>query len=271
MSGVLGLFVLLTIPFVAGCDCDCEDPVAVDSPPFPPNGVFSVTRDGLVEIYWNDNQEADLAGYAVYRSATELGPYNHLGDVGKNQTWYDDVVGSNNNGRTYYYAVAAFDRRDNLSELSYELVFDTPRPEGYNLVLVELGQNPALSGFDFWDDQIQSGTVQYWNAATTDIYFEYAGGVNYITTRTGVGIQDWGVIDMLEVDWAPSSGWLPSGRAEAAIGHSYVVRILGGGGVTNYAKFEVVDVNSTEVTLNWAYQVDGDNPELAPGQGGAAP
>jgi hypothetical protein len=48
------------------------------------------------------------------------------------------------------------------------------------------------------------------------------------------------------------------------------VRILGSGGIPNFAKLEIVDVNPTQMTFNWAYQVDDNNPELAPGQAGEA-
>jgi len=258
LSGAVATIAAMTLlPFVAGCED--EDPVVVADPaPFPPDGVFSVTGDGVVTIYWNENQEPDLDGYAVYRGTTDPGPYFFLADVPANQTWYDDF--DVNNGETWFYAVTAFDRNGNESELSRESVFDTPRPEGFGLVLVELGQNAGLAGYDFSSG---SNSPQSANLSTTDIYFESVSGVRYIVSAdAGVDIQDYGLIDLVAVDWAPQVGWAPSKRAEAIEGHSYIVRILDAQGDYNMAKFFVQDVTATTLTLDWAYQAVENNPEL---------
>jgi len=259
LSGAVAAVAALTLPFVAGCED--EGPVAVvDTPPFPPDGVFSVTGDGVVTIYWNANLEPDLAGYGVYRSTTEPGPYFLLDDVPSDQTSFDDVDVVN--GETWFYAVTAVDRAGNESELSPELVFDTPRPEGFSLVLVELGQDPSRAGYDF---SSLSGVSQAANLGTTDIYFESTGGVHYIRrARAGVDIQDYGVIDLVSVDWAPDTGWAPSGSVEAIVDHSYIVRIVNGQGDSNWAKFFVRNFGANTVTLDWAYQAVPNNPELIP-------
>ena len=255
--------VLFFLPLFAGCSDDCNEcpvPVVNNAPPFPPDGVYSVTGDGMVTICWNPNWEEDLAGYAVYYNDEEYGQYEWLADVPADQTCYDDtdVV----NGDTWFYAVLAFDRAGNESELSYETVFDTPRPEGFNVVLMEyLGQN-ADSGWDF-DTQ----TRQASDDNTTDIYFGVDGGVGYIYTNAGVDIQDYGFIDLIDVDWAPSGGWAESNRVEAIDGHSYIIRIGAGGGHWNVAKIEVISVTSQNMTMNWAYQEVLDLPELVPGGG----
>jgi hypothetical protein len=243
------------MPLVAGCD---DDPVvAADNPPFPPDGVFSVTGDHLVTIYWNPSQEDDLAGYQVYRGNVDLsGPYYPLAKVSKGTTAYDDT--DVNNGETWFYAVTAYDKNGHESDLSAEDVFDTPRPEGFDLVLVNLGQDASQAGYDF---SSLSGTAQLATANTTDIYFEIQAGVKYIVCADpGVDIQDYGLIDLIGVDWAPSIGWAPSKKVEAIAGHSYIVRISDG--QTNYAKFFVNGAPTSSVTLDWAYQADAGNPEL---------
>ncbi|HEX6790205.1 MAG TPA: hypothetical protein VF247_02755 [Candidatus Krumholzibacteria bacterium] len=251
LSGVLAAVAALTMPLVAGCE---DDPVvAADYPPFPPDGVFSVTGDGVVTIYWNSNQEGDLAGYTVYRGNEDLaGPYYALADVPANQTYYDDF--DVNNGETWFYAVAAVDKNGHESDLSAEDVFDTPRPAGDDLVLVELGQDPLHAGYDF---SSLSNTSQSAALGTTDIYFENQAGVQYIVCADpGVDIQDYGLIPLDGADYAPApseGGWAPSKKAEAVAGHSYFVRILTGGQY-NYAKFYVDGAPSTTVTLDWAYQ-----------------
>jgi hypothetical protein len=196
----------------------------------------------------------------VHRGLTDPGPYDFLAEVPASQTYYDDT--SVNNGETWYYAVTAFDRTGHESELSRETVFDTPRPEGFGLVLVELGQQPSLAGYDF---SSLSNAPQQWNLSTTDIYFESVANVKYVVcARAGVDIQDYGLIDLIAVDWAPEIGWAPSKRAEAIQGHSYIVRILDGQGDYNMAKFFVNDVNATTLTMDWAYQAVENNLELAP-------
>ena len=229
-----------------------------DTPPFPPDGVFSVTGDGLVSIYWNPNWEDDLAGYGVYRNDEYLGLYHWLSDVPVNQTYYHDTDVTN--GETWYYGVTAFDSAGLESDLSYENVFDTPRPEGFGLVLMDYLVQDDQSGWDFDTETRQASGLD-----STDVFFGFAGGVPFIFTNTGVDIQDYGLIDLIDVDWAPLTGWAPSGRAEVIVGHCYVVRIGGPTG-SNYAKIEVKSTTAQSVTLDWAYQTVVDLPELAPGQ-----
>ena len=261
LSGFLAAVAALTMPLVAGCSND--DPVvAADNPPFPPDGVFSVTGDNLVTIYWNQNQESDLAGYRVYRGNVDLsGPYFPLADISKSTTVYDDT--DVQNGETWFYAVAAFDRAGHESELSREDVFDTPRPEGFGLVLVDLGQDPSHAGYDF---DGQSNVPQAMSMSTTDIYFDVdSNGVKYIVAKgSGVDIQDYGLIDLIGVDWAPvNEGWAPSKQAEAISGHSYIVRIYDSQvSQYHYAKFFVNGAPTAAVTLDWAYQTVAGNPEL---------
>jgi len=263
LSGAFAAITALILPFVAGCED--ENPVVVDYPPFPPDGVFSVTGDGVVTLFWNENQESDLAGYRVYRGTLEPGPYYPLADVSASETAYDDF--DVQNGETWFYAVAAFDTRQHESELSRENVFDTPRPEGFGLVLVELGQQASLAGYDF---SSLSNAPQPAFDISTDIYFESQANVEYVVcAKPGVDIQDYGLIDLVAVDWAPEVGWAPSKRAEAIEGHSYIVRILDGQGDFNMAKFIVNDVTTTTLTLDWAYQAVDNNPELGPVVGGA--
>ena len=267
---------ILVLPLVAGCsnDCsECPDPAGNNAPPFPPDGVFSITGDGQVEICWNANWEEDLAGYAVYRDDNNDGYYDWLADVGPDVTCYVDR--DVNNGDTYDYAVLAFDTRNQESELSYEDVFDTPRPEGFNVVLSDyLGQNPDASGWDF-----ENRTVQSWDSTTTDIYFgtltdqQTASDVSYIFTAAGVDIQDYGYMENAEefrvyVDWAPTQGWTNLGRVEAVVQHAYIVRTTDGG--VNYAKIWLKSVTNSQVTLDWAYQEVEDNQELSPGAKGGA-
>jgi hypothetical protein len=245
-----------------GCD-DCNDNTVVvldNGPPSAPDGVFSVTGNQEVTIYWNANPEPDIAGYDIYWNDEEVGFYEYLATVPASQTWFVDT--GLTNGFTIFYAVLAFDDEGLESELSYETVFDTPRPEGFNLVLYDyLGQSSNLSGYDF---SSLSGSAQAWNNASTDVYFDPSNGVNLLRARAGVDIQDYGFIDLVDVSWAPTGGWSPNQQSELIIGHSYIIRISDKLGGHNYAKIYVQNVSSSSTTLDWAYQTSTDNPELAP-------
>ena len=106
--------------------------------------------------------------------------------------------------------------------------------------------------------------------SSTDVYF---GAPNSVPTLfangAGVDVQDYGYVDLVYVDWAPDAGWSNMGQVELIQGHSYVIRVIDGKGQFNMAKVHCVDASSSSVTLDWAYQIDPDNPELAPGLGGA--
>jgi hypothetical protein len=282
VSGTLFVmaFAILILPIVAGCSDECNeclDPAGTYAPPFPPDGVFSITGDGIVTVCWNDKPENfntrtndDVVSYGIYMHTEPTGTYTWVVDVDAATACDDGLCCTDiavQNGQTRYFAVTSLDRDGFESEdLSYEFVEDTPRPEGW-LVLKDLGQNTTESGLDF-----EPLTVQSWNLGTTDIYFGQSNGVFYFHAAAGVDIQDFGYVSWDDVSWAPDHGWASSKRAEAILGHMYVVRVQSGSNF-NYAKIEVVDLiddatdQDDKVEINWAYQQVDNWPELAPGGG----
>lgn len=222
-------------------------------PPAVPRGVQSVTGDEEVFLSWYPNAESDLSGYRVYRSYSEHGEYYRIARTSAASFADRDVT----NGRTYYYAVSAYDVNGNESDLSYDLVFDTPRPEGRGVRLFDFNAIPAAAGYDF-----ASLRTQHYQAGTTDIYFEYhapSGGlfVNVANVRTD--IQDMGFTASLDdIGYAPQDGWSPLGYVECIPGHSYVIWTDD----DHYAKIFVVAANPQFVEFDWAYQVAIGNREL---------
>ena len=263
-----GPFALAIAVLVGLALTGCNDDVVYvdDGPPAIPTGVSTVTGDGQVEILWYPVREDDVAGYGVYRSSTLNGTYDRIATVrGAESTSHVDRDVTN--GVTYYYAVDAFDRAGHESDLSYEDAFDTPRPAGTGVVLLALQDVPALSGLD-WSDWNRSTFVGAWDASDTDIYVQRLSGVLY-AKGTLIGgywndIQDLGwTQSMDEVSWAPSDGWSVSPNGVELIrGHTYVVWTHD----LFYAKFRVADVLSsgspTGIVIEWAYQIDPNNPEL---------
>lgn len=267
--GYLTVAALLPVSLLlAGCQEKVVEVVA-DQPPSAPRGVFSVTGDLEVTIWWLSNPEQEkVIAYDVYWNDAPTGLFEYVASVDANDfcdqgyLCYTDTDVQYRT--TYFYAVLAVNAAGE-SDFSYEDVFDTPRPEGEGLVLFDyLGPNSGQSGYDFSE---LTGAAQANNDPGTDVYFGAPNGVPTLFADQGAGvdIQDYGYINLEAVDWAPdnaASGWAPSGRVEMVVGHSYVVRIINTQSQFNVAKVYCSSASAASVTLDWAYQLDEDNPEL---------
>jgi len=235
--------------FNLGCERNVIGPDY--DPPAAPRGVYSVTGDYQVTLYWYPNAEKDLDGYDVYRGSACGGTYVFIGSTTSSSFVDLNVV----NGNTYYYAVLAYDIHGNESDLSYDCIHDTPRPEG-TVILYDFNQFSNDAGFDF----SQEARVA-WNNVNADIYLEYfvPDGIFYINTTAGVDIQDFGYVDNFEaVDFAPSQGWSTLGYEEVILGHAYIIWTAD----NHFAKIRVENIGASSVGLAWAYQTDPGNGEL---------
>ncbi|MCA9742163.1 MAG: hypothetical protein H6695_21065 [Deferribacteres bacterium] len=221
--------------------------------PAVPRGVASTTGDEMVTISWYPNHEGDFDIYHVYRSAQENTGYYFIGATDQPFFVDRDVV----NGETYFYAVAALDYSGNESELSYDLVHDTPRPEGYGVRIYNFRQFPDIAGYDFSDF-----AVLHYRAGSTDIYFEYhpdADGFFINAFSDDTDIQDYGYTESMdEISYAPEQGWSDLGYVEAIVGHTYIVWTHD----NHFAKIRITQLNQDLVEFDWAYQTDPGNHEL---------
>ncbi len=246
-------FVLSFVFLALGCARDKVTNVVVDTPPHRVDGVYSVTGDGEVTIYWRANQESDIAYYKVYRNSAPTGTFTLIGSTSQTSFVDTDVT----NGVTYFYALAAVDRAgQESSELSYENVFDTPRPEGFGVSLTNaFNGGDATSGWDF-SAQVRRSSLD----AATDIYYGASGGHYIVYAASETAIQDAGYVALRDVDFGPpaNAGWSADGEVEAIPGHSYIVLTRD----NHYAKFEVTARDNSALGFDWAYQIDADNPEL---------
>jgi len=213
-----------------------------------------VTGDHEVFLFWLENTEADVAGYRIYQSPCESGGDCLYVSVGATDGTEFRLSGLAN-GVTSYFAVTAIDRAGNESKLSREVVFDTPRPEGFGVILSNSVNDPSQSGFDF-----SGPAIRPFDDPQTDVYFEARNGVLLMLTPfTDTDIQDAGYASSLDaVDFAPSGGWSPSGSVELVVGHCYVV----GTHDNHYAKLRVTAADASRIQIDWAYQVDPGNREL---------
>ena len=267
----LTIILIVAALVMAGCE---EDETIFDPVPAAPQNVRSITADGEVYLYFNGLYEKDIMEYRIYRSLDSLDGYEYIGTVdaepnpnGEYLYYYEFIDAFNiTNGETYYYAVRAVDFAGQISDLSAEMIHDTPRPEGYVSLYYD-NDYAEEAGFNF-------GTLLRVcsDICDADIYLDYyeVGG---ITTRyLNVGnsltdIQDMGYhadtdtslgFDM--VSFSPEDGWATLAYVELIEGHVYVIWTHD----NHYAKVHVEGIYSDYARLRWGYQVDEGNIELAP-------
>jgi hypothetical protein len=255
---ILGLIVLFGLSFIF---IGCEERVYVvrpdHTPPSVPKGLYSITGDKAVWLYWEENDEGDFAEYWIYRRLKDDEYYKRIA-ITIVAKYVDRKV---TNGVTYYYAVSAVDENGNESELSDAIydVYDTPRPAGSG-VMYDRFYKPSLSGFDFSGPEVLD-----WRDYSTDIYLEYDVDLKTFflcVADSFTDIQDFGYTkDLDDVNWSPLEGWSKVGWVEVIKGHSYIIWTAD----NHFAKVRVEEiVGDTNIYFDWAYQIDEGNRELAP-------
>lgn len=258
------IFLLAAALVLTSCN---EDPVAPRdlTPPAAPRGLYTVTGDQTVYVSWYGNTEPDVAGYRIYEAGCESGPscpYDRVGST--NGTTF--AIGGLINGVTRFFAVAAYDHAGNESDLTYETIHDTPRPEGVGAVITSFVASPATAGWDF-----SAARVRAFDDPVTDMFYGDNGSAlimfvpDFATDIQDAGFagDEYGVQPLDAVDFAPNGGWSPTGSVELIQGHCYVVRTRD----NNYAKFRVTSIiaqppGPPAIQFDWAYQVATNNPEL---------
>jgi len=232
--------------FIAGCDVSVVDL----TPPAVPTGLTSISLDNAVQLDWAANTEPDLAGYHVWVSDRYDGRYTMIGTT--NQPTFTDYGALN--GVTYFYGVTAFDLDGNESKMSYDVLHDTPRPEGYGVKLFDYRVFPNSAGYEFGTSSIGRYDDQY-----TDFFFENYNGTYYLNVWNDTDIQDMGYTQTLDdISVAPTAGWAPSRSVEAIVGHTYVVWTWD----DHYAKVRITNITASYVVFDWAFQPSVGNPEL---------
>lgn len=246
LTGLLTMMLIIT-------SCNINDTDYNDyTPPAPPTGLRVINGDNLVDIFWNKNRENDVAGYNVYYNSTYEGRYTLIGSTSGTHFTYLYAK----NGKKYYYAVAAYDYNGNESELSYDVIYSTPRPEGFNQAVFDYRRFPNNSGFTF----TTYSTVPYDDDAT-DFFFEIYQGTPYLMVYDDTDIQDMGLTnDIYDIPYAPVSGWNPNKEEIAKIGHTYVIWTYD----NCFAKIRVKNITNDRVVFDWAFQIVPGEYQLKP-------
>jgi len=89
--------------------------------PKAPTGLVGAAGDGVVSLFWQASQDSDVAGYNIYRSRAQGGPFAHRVNSApvRRTDFLDETV---DNDVAYTYAVRAVDRSGNESPLSNRVV-----------------------------------------------------------------------------------------------------------------------------------------------------
>ena len=242
------LFAFITLLLTQACEL--QDPFEDFTPPGIPRGIVMLNGDERVDLYWRANTESDLAGYNIYVSDSYDGRYLNIGSSVTNSFIDFGAV----NGETYYYAVTAYDYNGNESELSFDVIYATPRPEGFNQSVFDYLQFPNNSGYSFAEYSV----VPY-DDINTDFFFENFDGTFYLDVWDDTDIRDMGPTnDIYDIEYAPIDGWSSTKDAEAIEGHTYVIWTWD----NHFAKIRIYAITDTRVVFDWAYQLVEGEPLL---------
>ena len=83
-------------------------------PPAVPTGLRADAAPTSIELSWDRNTETDLASYSVFRAVGD-GPFEKIAEGSQIPSYSDRAV---EHGKTYRYAVSAFDKAGNESARS---------------------------------------------------------------------------------------------------------------------------------------------------------
>jgi len=251
-------FLLLLSFLLYSCGVNDSFVTIDNTPPAPPTGITVLNGDNRVDLAWNNNYEGDLAGYNVYYAESYDGRYTLLGSTSSN--FYVDYDAPN--GTISYYAVTSYDYNGNESELSYDVVYAAPRPEGFNQSIFDFNRYPDLAGYTF-----DNFSVVPYDDQSADFYFENYQGTYYLDVYNDTDIQDMGATnDIWDIEYAPDYGWNTSKDAVVIPGHTYVIWTWD----NHYAKVRVSTLTSNRIVFDWSFQLlKGEHqlkPRKAPGE-----
>lgn len=230
--------------------CDINDSYFDYTAPAKPRNIEVINGDNRVDLYWDNNRESDLAGYNVYYAYSYNGKYTLIGSTRSNY-FIDDGA---NNGQTLYYAVTAYDYNGNESDLSADVIYATPRPEGFNQAIFDYRRFPDNSGYSF-----SNYRVVPFDHNNADFFFENYQGTFYLDVYDDTDIRDMGLTnDIYDIPFAPTSGWSTTKDEIAKVGHTYVIWTWN----NHYAKIRVKSITGDRIVFDWAYQLLEGNREL---------
>jgi len=260
--------------------CNDDDGNGPGVPPETPTSLSSTSLDGAIALVWSDNAfQADpeiFANYRVYSTSYDIDADACGSDwlVEGTTVAPEFLAGSLANGVPRCFSVTAVSVDGFESDRS-PLRGDTPRPDARNVALSAAPTTPNGSGFRFWDDANDDGSVQLAelglvrNANAADIDFfvdrDVDGDLFLTPVRPGTGVEFYNetdpVEDLTSIDFAEDLEYRTTG-IQALPGFGYVFETDGGDGFVRYGGVRVQHVGTTFLILDWSFQIDPGNPEL---------
>lgn len=232
-------------------------------PPTQPQGLTAVGSVNGVTLDWADNGEPDLAGYEVYRSASQSGPFARLGPGMITSSNYVDL--SAPQGAVSYYHVIAIDNSGNKSAPAAGNAMRTGNEPAPTVPAAPAGLTATAAG---------SSTVALsWTAS--------AGATSYRIERRTTG-GAWG-----EIAAAVTSTSYPDAGRSPATTYDYRLRAENSAGLSAYGsvasattaptqtpppatgQYTGMDIggiargNTVTITDGVAYDVTGGGPNVA--------
>jgi hypothetical protein len=230
---------------LSGCHRHLDQPDS--GAPSAPTGLWTQTGANFIQLSWDRNPESNVAGYNVYVNSSYQGKYQFLAST-QNTSYIDRGAV---NGTSYFYAVTAYDNEGMESDLSKDVAYDIPRPEGYGVQLTDYRTLPQSAGYDF-----SAYSVLAYNDKNADVWYEFFNGTSYLDVNTDSDIEDMGPTQsILDIGQAPTAGWSTTHDVLVSPGHTYVVRTWDG----HYAKLRVSSRAADHVVFDWAYQLQQSN------------
>lgn len=176
----------MTTPSAPNITLVIGDSTSVDEiPPYRPQNLTANVVDDMIELAWNANNDADLAGYNIYRSGVSKQDYVKLNDDLLSGNSYQDTTIIYE--KTYFYVVTAVDIDANESYFSNEIeVTPTKRPDApTNLVAVGVPDSVKLS----WNKSEETNVIGY------NIYRSEIQGEAYLKINSDL-IQETTYLDL---------------------------------------------------------------------------
>lgn len=244
-----------------------------------PAALTSISLNGAVHVQWSDNAyRADPNGFGHYRVYST--DYN-LDQATCAATWALEgttvassfLAANLTNGRPRCFGVSAV-TIEGFESLWSPLRYDTPRPDGRNLVLFTTAADASRSGFRFFLDAnndglagpLELGLVGAGASSGMDFFVQKDAGGNLLLVpqRSNTTVRLYGagpVDDLTSIDIAPAGGYART-ALQAVPQSGYVFQMNEGDGFYRYGALRVSAVGTDYVIFDWSYQTDPGNPEL---------
>ncbi len=140
------------------------------TPPAVPTGIKSISYELHADVFWQQNSEADLAGYKVYR--LNGSNYELAATVKKSRSFYWEWIGSP--GVQKKYKISAIDLTGNESQLSSEVIVQTHQMSDDEFL--DMTQRAAFRYFWDWGDPNSGLARERWQPNEVDITNTIGGG-----------------------------------------------------------------------------------------------